>query len=194
MKAITRSGYFTPYLNFTSSHTEPTFSPSTHPNHVLVKVHSAAINPIDYKIKPIAKLAHPVVGFDLAGVIEEVGSNVTSFQVGDEVFGQGAEGSLAEKVIAKESCIAKKPSGLTFSEAAALPVAYAVGYQGLKDTGDIGPDSETLIIGASGGCGVSTYSYVFFLKHVGCCIFDFTHVYICIYIAPTMDTRLLLYK
>ena len=155
MKAITRSGYITPTLNFTENHPPPTFSPSTHPNQVLIKVMSAAINPIDYKLKPIAKLAFPVVGFDMAGVVTEVGSNVTSLKVGDEVFGQASEGSLAESVIANESCVAKKPSSFTFSQAAALPVAYVVGYEGLKKISNLGPESQVLIIGASGGCGVS---------------------------------------
>lgn len=164
MKAIIRSGYLKPSLDFSSFHPEPTFSASTHPDHVLVKVLAAAINPIDYKIKPIAKLAFPVVGFDLAGIVEQIGANVTSLKVGDEVFGQGAEGSLAEHVIAKESCLAKKVSGFSFAEAAALPVAYAVGYQGLKDTCNVGPESEVLIIGASGGCGIAALQIARALK------------------------------
>lgn len=162
MKAITRSGFTAPILNFTTTQPRPRFDPTTkHSNQVLIQVKAASINPVDYKLKSSAKLAHTVVGFDFSGVIVKLGIDVHltgAFEVGDEVFGQASEGSLAEYVMAFPTCIAIKKPSFTFLEAAALPVAYVVGYQGLKTTAKLGPGKEVLIIGASGGCGVSEFS------------------------------------
>ena len=158
MKAITRSGYLTPTLSFATNHPLPSFDSNANPDLVKIKVIAASINPIDYKIKPIAKLAFPVVGFDVSGIVEEVGSNVKSLRKGDPVFGQASEGSLAEYVLAKENCLAKKPDGISFQEAAALPVAYVVAYLGFRQNLKLQKDpqsSQVLIIGASGGCGIA---------------------------------------
>ena len=166
MKAITRSGYIQAQFHFTTDHPIPKFDPlsSRHSDKVLISVHAAAINPIDYKLKPMLKAAHKVVGFDVSGTVVKVGKKVTSFKPGDEVFGAAYEGSLSEFAIADEAHIAKKPYFLNFMEAAALPVAYVVTYQSLKTFANVGPESEVLIIGASGGCGVSSNSVSFFLQ------------------------------
>ena len=114
---------------------------------VLVRVKAAAINPVDYKL---GRMLGPVVGLDVAGVIENVGSNVTSLKVGDEVFG-GVKGSLAQFAVGKPETLGKKAKCLSFVEAAAMPIAYMTSLQSLRDAGKLQPGSRVLIIGASGG-------------------------------------------
>jgi len=88
------------------------------------------------------------------GVVESVGSNVTSLKVGDEVFG-GSSGSLAEFAVSKPESLGKKAKSLSFVEAAAMPIAYMTSFQSLRDAGKLKPGSRVLIIGASGGCGIA---------------------------------------
>src|ERR1041385_8669509 len=99
-------------------------------NQVLIKVHAAALNPLDWRImkgvplpfRVMMKMATPSaergvgIGRDVAGVVEAVGKNVTQFKVGDEVFGS-CEGAVAEYACAKESGLAHKPAVLTFEQA-----------------------------------------------------------------------------
>jgi NADPH:quinone reductase-like Zn-dependent oxidoreductase len=93
------------------------------------------------------------LGVDFAGVVTEVGSGVTDFHPGDEVFG-ARSGALAEHVcIAADRAVAPKPSGLTFEEAAAVPVAALTALQGLRDKGRVAPGHRVLVNGASGGVG-----------------------------------------
>ena len=114
----------------------------------------AAINPVDFKI-PRA-IGGKVVGIDVAGTVEKVGSSVTAFAVGDEVFGRavGSGGSLAEYTLVSQDEVAKKPDDLPFEEAAALGTAYLTGLQSMK-VGKVGEGSAVLVIGASGGCGLA---------------------------------------
>ena len=114
---------------------------------VLIRVKAAAINPVDYKL---GRMLGSVVGLDVAGVVESVGSNVTSLNVGDEVFG-GVKGSLAEFAVGKPESLGKKAKCLSFVEAAAMPIAYMTSLQSLRDAGKLEPGSRVLIIGASGG-------------------------------------------
>ncbi len=93
-----------------------------------------------------------VLGGDLAGVVVAVGSAVTRFQAGDEVFGVG-KGSFAEYTAAREDKLAPKPSNLTFEQAAAVPVSGLTALQGLCDVGHLEAGQKVLIIGASGGVG-----------------------------------------
>jgi len=125
--------------------------PSCGRNEVLIRVKAAAINPVDYKL---GRMLGSVVGLDVAGVIESVGSNVTSCKVGDEVFG-GVSGSLAEFAVGKPESLGKKAKCLSFVEAAAMPIAYMTSLQSLRDAGNLQPGSRVLIIGASGGCGLA---------------------------------------
>jgi NADPH:quinone reductase-like Zn-dependent oxidoreductase len=94
----------------------------------------------------------PVLGTDVAGVVEAVGNAVTRFQPGDEVFGIG-KGSYAEYALAPENKLAPKPANLTFEQAAAVGVSGSTALQGLRDHGKVGPGQKLLIIGASGGVG-----------------------------------------
>src|ERR687890_153507 len=95
---------------------------------------------------------NPVIGSDVAGVVEAVGKNVRRFQPGDEVFGIG-KGSYAEYVCAREDKLAPKPANLTFEQAAVVAISGLTAMQGLRDHGRVEPGQEVLIIGASGGVG-----------------------------------------
>jgi NADPH:quinone reductase-like Zn-dependent oxidoreductase len=95
---------------------------------------------------------NPVLGMDVAGVVEAVGRNVTRFQCGDEVFGIGA-GSFAEYSLAREDKLARKPENLTFEQAATVGISGSTALQALRDHGHVQPGQEVLIIGASGGVG-----------------------------------------
>lgn len=131
---------------------------------VLVKVVAASVNPLDwhymrgspYFMRLSAGLGAPEdtrVGVDFAGTIEAVGENVSRFKVGDEVFG-GSSGAFAEYVTVRQSRgLALKPAGVTFEEAAAVPIAAITALQSLRDVGKLAAGQKVLINGASGGVG-----------------------------------------
>jgi NADPH:quinone reductase-like Zn-dependent oxidoreductase len=96
---------------------------------------------------------NPALGMDLAGVVEAVGSNVTRFRPGDEVFGVGM-GSFGEYALARENKLAPKPQNLSFEQAAAVGISGMTALQALRDHGRIQSGQDVLIIGASGGVGV----------------------------------------
>ncbi|MPZ71136.1 MAG: alcohol dehydrogenase catalytic domain-containing protein, partial [Actinobacteria bacterium] len=95
---------------------------------------------------------NPVVGADVAGVVEAVGAGVTKFQPGDEVFGI-AKGSFAEYSVAPEDKLAPKPANLSFEQAAVVAISGLTALQALRDHGKVQPGQKVLIIGASGGVG-----------------------------------------
>jgi NADPH:quinone reductase-like Zn-dependent oxidoreductase len=95
---------------------------------------------------------NPVIGSDMAGVVEAVGKDVSTFQPGDEVFGIG-KGSYAEYVCAQEDKLAPKPANLTFEQAAVLAIMGSTALQALRDHGQVRQGQDVLIIGASGGVG-----------------------------------------
>ncbi len=95
---------------------------------------------------------NPVPGIDLAGVVAAVGSSVTRFRIGDEVYGVG-KGTFSEYAAARETKLAAKPAGLTFEQAAAVPVSGLTAQQGLVDVGRLQRGQQVLITGASGGVG-----------------------------------------
>ena len=130
---------------------------------VLIRVRAAGVNPADWAIvsglpyiaRPIYGLRKPknsVRGTDVAGTVEAVGSGVTRFKPGDEVFGW-SNGSYAEYTAAAEDSLALKPANLTFEQAAAVPMAGLVALQAIRDHGKVGPGQKVLINGASGGIG-----------------------------------------
>jgi NADPH:quinone reductase-like Zn-dependent oxidoreductase len=94
----------------------------------------------------------PVLGMDVAGVVEAVGSEVTRFEPGDDVFGI-AKGAYAEYAPALERKLAPKPANLSFEQAAVVAVSGLTALQGLRDHGKVRPGQKVLIIGASGGVG-----------------------------------------
>jgi NADPH:quinone reductase-like Zn-dependent oxidoreductase len=131
---------------------------------VLVKVHAASVNPIDWKVRRgdlklfLSKKFPKVTGVDFAGVIEQVGASVKNFKPGDAVFGmanpiKSRYGSYAQYVIAESNCIASKPDELSFVDAASLPVAALTALKSLKDMIGVRPGQSVLINGASGGVG-----------------------------------------
>ena len=133
--------------------------PEPQEGEVLVRVHAAGVNPVDWKIRagymkdfrPIPFPFNP--GLDFAGVVEEVGPGVTSFQKGQAVFGQSSMGTYAEYVTASVKVIALKPKTLSFDEAAAIPVGATTAWQALFDHGNLQAGQHVLIQGAAGGVG-----------------------------------------
>src|SRR5215204_6331412 len=131
---------------------------------VVVRVHAAGVGrdvwhvmtglpyPIRLAGYGLRAPKNPVVGSDVAGVVEAVGKNVTRFQPGDEVFGIG-KGSYAEYVCAREDKLAPKPANLTFEQAAVVAISGLTVLQGLRDHGRVEPEQKVLVIGASGGVG-----------------------------------------
>ncbi len=95
---------------------------------------------------------NPVAGQDVAGVVVEVGSDVTRFEAGDEVFGI-ARGAFAEYAAAPQDKLARKPAGISFAEAAVAPVSAITALQALRDKGRVEAGQTVLVIGASGGVG-----------------------------------------
>ena len=95
---------------------------------------------------------NPVLGADVAGVVQAVGKEVSGFRPGDEVFGI-AKGSYAEYALASEDRLAPKPANLTFEQAAVVAISGLTALQALRDHARVGPDQKVLIVGASGGVG-----------------------------------------
>lgn len=127
---------------------------------VLVRIHAAGVNPVDWKIrqgyfKDFRPVQFPYIpGADLAGVVEELGSGVTAFQKGQAVFGQSAHGTYTEYASASIDTLALKPRTLSFDEVAAIPVGATTAWQGLFDHGGLQAGQRVLIQGASGGVGL----------------------------------------
>jgi NADPH:quinone reductase-like Zn-dependent oxidoreductase len=131
---------------------------------VLVHVHAAGVGrdvwhvmaglpyPIRLAGYGLRAPKNPVIGSDVAGVVETVGKDVSRFQPGDEVFGIG-KGSYAEYARAPEDKLAPKPANLTFEQAAVLAIMGSTALQALRDQGKVRQGQEVLIIGASGGVG-----------------------------------------
>lgn len=136
--------------------------PSPLPTEVLVRVHAAGVNPVDWKTRAGGGVAglqtFPLVlGWDVAGVVEEVGFGVTTLKPGDEVYGMPrfphAASAYAEYVTAPSRHFAKKPRSLTHVEAAALPLAALTAWQILVDTANVQAGQKVLITAAAGGVG-----------------------------------------
>lgn len=138
--------------------------PTPKDDEVLVKIQAAAANPLDWHLMRgapfIARLGNGLMkpksnllGADMAGLVEAVGSSVKEFQPGDAVFGDIFPGGFAEYVCATEDKLALKPANLSFEEAASVPVAAFTALQGLRDTGHIQAGQKVLVNGASGGVG-----------------------------------------
>lgn len=145
---------------------------------VLVRIHAVSVNFADWHLLTgtpfLARTAFglfgprkTILGTDVAGTVVSTGSSVTGFKPGDRVFGDlgtGRLGGFAEYVCALQSVIAPMPSNVSFSEAAALPMASITALQALRDGGKVEPGQKVLIHGAAGGVG--TYA-VQIAKHMG---------------------------
>lgn len=127
---------------------------------ILVRVRAVSVNPVDVKLRQHSS-AHGrlrVLGFDAAGVVHSVGTEVTLFAPGDEVFYAGAidrPGTNSDLHVVDERIVGRKPATLTFAEAAAMPLTTITAWEGLFDKLKLGPTSRgtLLVIGATGGVG-----------------------------------------
>jgi NADPH:quinone reductase-like Zn-dependent oxidoreductase len=161
MKAIVQDKYGSAEV----LHLRANSKPAIGEHDVLVRVRAAAVNPADWAIMgglpyiarpaPMYGLRTPkngIRGTDVAGQVEAVGSAVTLFRPGDEVFGW-CRGAFAEYAAASEDGLVVKPANLTFEQAATLPMAGSVALQALRDHGDFHVGQKVLVNGASGGIG-----------------------------------------
>jgi NADPH:quinone reductase-like Zn-dependent oxidoreductase len=133
-------------------------------NEVLVRVHAAGLDRGTWHLMTGKPYLMRIVGLgfrgpkdrvpgrDLAGTVEAVGSAVTRFAVGDEVYGVG-RGSFAEYAVAVEDKVARKPASLSFEQAAVVPISAGTALQALTDHGRVEAGQHVLVIGASGGVG-----------------------------------------
>ena len=139
-------------------------APCPHPGEgeVLVKVHAAAINPVDWKIREghmEAMLHHTlplILGWDVSGVVESLGTNILTLKVGDEVFSRpdiARDGAYAEFIVIRESEVAMKPRSVDHIHAAALPLAGLTAWQTLFDAAGLSAGQRVLIHAAAGGVG-----------------------------------------
>jgi NADPH:quinone reductase-like Zn-dependent oxidoreductase len=161
MKAIVQTNYGPPEQVLELKEIE---APVVKENGVLVRVHSASIHSGDYfgvRGSPFVarfSIGFPnpkenyVPGFDVAGYVEAVGSGVTRFKPGDEVFGECGS-TCAEYAMGDASKFVLKPSNITFEQAAAVPVSALAALHGLRDAGKVQPGQKVLINGSSGGVG-----------------------------------------
>jgi NADPH:quinone reductase-like Zn-dependent oxidoreductase len=141
--------------------------PAPRANEVLVRVRAASVNAADWHLlrgKPLFSRAtlgllrpkHQILGGDIAGQVETVGSGVTRFKPGDEIYAGLLDhgcGGFAEVVSVPVEVLSLKPANLSFEEAAAVPTAAVTALQGLTHHGEIKSDQKVLINGASGGVG-----------------------------------------
>ena len=130
---------------------------------VLVKISASGVNPLDTKIRA-GKASHAkqplpaVLGVDMAGTVEKVGSEVTSFRVKDEVYGLvggvgGLQGTLAEFIAVDADLIAHKPRNLSMRQSAALPLSAITAWEGLVDRAKVHANQKVLIHAGAGGVG-----------------------------------------
>ncbi len=160
MKAVTHRCYGSPDVLEYADVEKPT--PTD--DEVLVKVHAAAVNPLDwhflrgtpYLLRLASGLGAPeqtILGVDFAGTVESVGKNVKQFKPGDEVFG-AADEVYAEYVTVREGrSLVLKPTNMSFEQSAAVPIAGVTALQALRDDGKLESGQKVLINGASGGVG-----------------------------------------
>ncbi|MFD3868957.1 NADP-dependent oxidoreductase [Streptomyces sp. NPDC058623] len=128
---------------------------------VLVRVHAAGVNPVDWKTRASGALIAwgetPILGWDVSGTVEAVGPGVTLYRAGDEVFGMPLfprqAGGYAEYVVAPARHLARKPAALDHVQAAALPLAALTAWQALVDTAGVTAGQRVLVHAAAGGVG-----------------------------------------
>ena len=163
MQAIVYTHYGTPDV----LHLQDVAKPTPKDDEVLIRVHAASLNSWDLDLLRgdwvnrlisggLQRPKLPILGCDVAGVVETVGRTVTRWRPGDAIFGDISAcgwGALAEYVCAHESALTLKPAGMTFAQAAALPQAGVLALQSLCDLSPLQPGQTVLINGAGGGVG-----------------------------------------
>ncbi|HEY1435902.1 MAG TPA: NADP-dependent oxidoreductase, partial [Casimicrobiaceae bacterium] len=129
---------------------------------VLIRVHAATVNPIDWNVreghmKDFWPHKFPLIlGWDLSGVVQELGRGASRFKIGDEVYSvpdPTRNGAYADYIVVRESELALKPNSLPHIRAAAVPLAALTAWQSLFDTAHLQPSQRVLIHGGSGGVG-----------------------------------------
>jgi NADPH:quinone reductase-like Zn-dependent oxidoreductase len=141
--------------------------PRVGPNGVLVQVHAASVNPVDWKLRQglldaVMPVVFPVIwGRDFSGVVTEVGPSVTLFKPGDEVYGmkdgyvaKTYRGTYAEYVVVPEKSLALKPKNLSYEEASGVPASGLTAWQAMVNQGKLKPGQRVLIHAGAGGVGV----------------------------------------
>src|SRR2546423_11594448 len=158
MKAIRIHNYGGPEV----LHYEDSPRPEPQAGEVVVRVHAAGVNPIDWKVreghmKNFWPYKFPLIlGWDLSGVVEELGKGVLRFKIGDEVYSlpdPTRNGAYAEYIVVREPELALKPNSLHHIRAAAVPLAALTAWQSLFDTAQLQPGQRVLIHAGSGGVG-----------------------------------------
>lgn len=136
--------------------------PVAKPGHMVVEVKASSVNPIDTMLRsvelPWSNNLPEVLHGDVAGIVTELGEGVSSFNLGDEVYGMagginGVDGALAEFMLVDARLMAKKPKTLTMEQAAALPLVAITAYEALVDKMNVQAGDKVLIHGATGGVG-----------------------------------------
>lgn len=136
-------------------------------NELLIRIHCTTVNDYDWSLvtgKPsiyrllfgLRRPRKPIAGMELSGVVEQVGGDVKSFNVGDEVYGDISDhgfGTFAEYICIHEKAVVMKPAGISFEDAAAIPHASMLAWQSLVEKGKIQQSQKILINGAGGGVG-----------------------------------------
>jgi alcohol dehydrogenase len=129
---------------------------------LLVQIHAASINPVDFKIrdgklKPVLRYRLPIIlGSDLSGVVVEVGAGVRGFKPGDEVYARADKdriGTFAEYIAIREESVAPKPKSLSMEEAASIPLVALTSWQSFVERAALQPGQKVLIHAGSGGVG-----------------------------------------
>ncbi|WP_214317794.1 NADP-dependent oxidoreductase [Nonomuraea sediminis] len=148
--------------------------PEPLPTEVLVRVHAAGVNPVDWKTRAgggmAGVLGEPpfILGWDVSGVVEEVGFGVTRWKPGDEVYGMPwfprAAGAYAEYVTAPARQFARKPATISHEQAGAVPLAALTAWQALVDTAKVEAGQRVLILAGAGGVG---HLAIQFARHLG---------------------------
>lgn len=133
--------------------------PAPQVGEVLVRVYAAGVNPIDWKIrKGFFKDVRPVPlpftpGSELAGTVELLGPGVTTFEIGQAVYGRGAKGAYADYAVIPADSLAPKPRTISFDEAASVPVGARTAWLALFNLADLQAGQQVLVHGAAGGVG-----------------------------------------
>ncbi|OTG72244.1 NADPH:quinone oxidoreductase [Acinetobacter sp. ANC 4218] len=155
-----KAAYITRYGNINDVQIDEQPKPSLTENAVLVKVHAASINPLDLRVlegefKAILPVPFPfILGNDFAGTVVEVGSKVSQFKVGDEVYAKtDLNGAFAEYTVVQQSSLALKPQNISMEQAAALPLVGLTSWQALVEIAKVKAGQKVLIHAGSGGVG-----------------------------------------
>ena len=148
-------------------------APKTGPSDILVRVHAASVNPVDFKLRDgklrlLRRYQFPLIlGHDCAGEVVQVGEDVTQFKVGDRIFSRprnGRIGTFAEFIAIDQSEAALMPPNLNYHEAASLPLVALTSWQALVDVAKLKPRQQLLIPAGSGGVGTFAIQLA---KHLG---------------------------